>query len=557
MKIRTALTCLLVVTFALLFLHTAWEKSPTWDEVGYLGLGGYLLKSGHWDVPAACSHPPLAYYIHALPAFFYPIDWHLWPSSEARAKDIRYLRSADIKRGNRLLLDPRYEGEQLFFFSRATSLLFAALLLLLLYRWSHQLYGPQGSLLTLLLFSLSPNILAHAPLITTDFPLTATFFLAVYTFRQLLLGPSLQRLVLAALSLGLALLSKLSALILLPILGLLLLCFIALANEEQKRALGRLFSRSFSPLTSALLLYLSLLLLAALVLWSGYGFRLEPYLLTLRSQLWDISTGHDAYLMGSFSPEGWWYYFPLAFLIKTPLPTLLLGGLGLVYLLRERRSAMRLELCFLLLPPLLLGTLFVLSGSKNIGLRYLLPAYPFLFMIAAGALPFIAANRSAKAGSYLAKRLLLAFSCLFYAAGAARIHPHHLAYFNELIGGPENGYRYLVDSNLDWGQDLKGLKTYMDEHAIDRIKLSYFGTVDPALYQLDYEWLPSYLLPHSSQTKASLPTGGLIAISATNLVGVYMGGYGHGKQLFGWLGEYEPIARIGYSIFVYDVPEPQ
>lgn len=557
MKIRTVLACLLAITFILLFLHTAWEKSPTWDEVGYLGLGGYLLKSGHWDVPAACSHPPLAYYIHALPAFFYPIDWHLWPYSEALARDIRFLRSADFKRGNRLLLDPRYKGEQFLFYSRATSLLFAALLFFLLYRWSHQLHGPQASLLTLLLFALSPNILAHAPLITTDFPLTATFFLAVYTFRRLLLQPSAGRLGLAALSLGLALLSKLSALILLPVLGLLLLWFIALATAEQKRALGALFCRPLNPLTSGLLLYLTLLLPAALVLWSGYGFRLEPYLLTLRSQLWDVSTGHEAYLMGAFSSEGWWHYFPLAFLIKTPLPTLLLGGLGLVYLCRERRPAMRLELGFLLLPPLLLGTLFVLSGSKNIGLRYLLPAYPFLFVIAAGALPLLSASRSAKKRGYLVKRLLLAGLCLFYAVGAVRIHPHHLAYFNELIGGPENGYRYLVDSNLDWGQDLKGLKAYMDERAIDRIKLSYFGTVDPALYQLDYEWLPSYVLPHSPQTKASLPASGLIAISATNLVGVYMDGYGHGKQLFGWLGEYDPIARIGYSIFVYDIPEPR
>lgn len=557
MKIRAALIGLLLSSFLLFFLHTARDKSPTWDEVGYLGLGAYLLKTGRWDVPAACSHPPLAYYLHSLPAFIYPIDWSPWNYDPSLSRDISFLRSADVNRGNALLLDSRYDGEQLFFASRTTSLAFAGLLAFLLYGWAQQLYGPWRALLPLLLFALSPNILAHAPLITTDFPLTATFFLAVFAFRRLLLAPNLARLGLAGIGLGLALLSKLSALILLPGLGLVLVWFLLWGSAAQKEALTALFPLSWlqTPLRSGAALYLSVFLLSLLVLWAGYGFQFEPYWLTFRSQLWDISGGHAAYLMGDFSSTGWWYFFPLAFLIKTPLPTLLLAAFGLWSLCRQAHPDTRLELGFLLLPPLLLVALFIASNSKNIGLRYLLPIYPFVFLVAGAAL------RSASSASLSSRKvfgsLLLAALCLWYAVGAARIHPHHLAYFNELIGGPQNGYRYLVDSNLDWGQDLKGLKRFMDAHGIERIKLSYFGTVDPALYGLEYEWLPSFLLPRQSATPVVLPTSGYIAISVTNLVGVYMDAYGHGKHLFRWLENYEPIARIGYSIFVYDVPPPE
>ncbi|MBM3278014.1 MAG: hypothetical protein FJY95_08025 [Candidatus Handelsmanbacteria bacterium] len=139
--------------------------------------------------------------------------------------------------------------------------------------------------------------------------------------------------------------------------------------------------------------------------------------------------------------------------------------------------------------------------------------------------------------------------------GTLRHHPDHLAFFNELVGGPDQRYHYLVDSNLDWGQDLKGLKEYLDERGIGRVKLSYFGTVDPALYGLEYEWLPSFHLPAPLGARAVLPTTGTIAISATNLVRVYLDGYGRGKGLLNWLLAYEPVARIGHSIFGYGIQE--
>lgn len=547
MNRRAPLSALIILTFALLFLHTAWEKSPTWDEVGYIGLGAYLLKTGQWDVPAAGSHPPLAFYINSPPSFFYPLDWNFWQYPGAE-RNVRFLRSADTRRGNAHLLDPRYNGEHFFFYTRATSLLFACGLFWVLMRWSGQLFSFPRSLLPPFLCALSPNILAHAPLINTDFALATTFVGAIFAVRSLLYSPSLLTLLFAGFALGLALLSKLSALVLLPIIALLFAWFALYANSAQRNTLRSAFTES-SPGNLYIhlsTLYLMVCALATLVLWIGYGFQITPYWQTVQSQLWDIGTGHWAYLMGEFSTSGWWYYFPFVLLIKTPIPTLLLAALGSFTLISQRQR--RLEAGFLLLPPLLLLAGFIVGNSKNIGLRYLLPIYPFLFLLTGYAVLSLRPK---------IRTAIVSSLCLWYAVSAVLTHPHHLAYFNESVGGSANGYRYLVDSNLDWGQDLKGLKRYMDEHGIEKIKLSYFGTVDPRLYDLNYEWLPSFMLPNlQPNTPVSLPTDGTIAISATNLVGVYMDQYGYGKDIFSWLRTRKPIAHIGHSILIYEIDSP-
>ena len=538
-KSRALLPFLLFAVFSVLFLHTAWTKSPTWDEIGHIGLGGYLLKTGRWDVPASCSHPPLAFYLHSPPSFAYPLNWDRWRYRVDQVRDIQFLRAADTRRGNAMLLDRHYDGERFFFWSRATSLLPAALLFVALFSWSRELSGYWGAILTLFFAALSPNLIAHATLINTDFTLAVTSFCAVFTYRRLLLCPSIANLLVAGLALGLALMSKLSAVFLLPALFATTVWFWIFGDPSQRRSVAKIFG--VAPITGLAGAYLCVCILSIFILWAGYGFDYEPYILTIRSQLWDIGSGHTGYLMGQFSQQGWWYYFPLAIAIKTPLPTLALAAWGLWTLARRSQ---KLEVGFLIGPPLVLVGLFIFGNAKNIGLRYLLGIYPFLFLLVGASI-----HTALRCRKIYALSLLV----LFYAISTTQNHPHHLAYFNESIGGPEQGYRYLVDSNIDWGQDLKGLKTYMDEQGIERIKLSYFGTVDPRLYDLNYEWLPSFDLPNFGDRPAKLPTTGVIAISVTNLVGVYMDMYGQGRDLYSWLQAHQPVARIGHSILVYEI----
>ena len=543
----------LPLLFAGLVAHSAWDKSPTWDEPGYLGLGPYLIDHGRWDVPGAGSHPPLAYYLQGLP-FLNPVyalvEAH-WAYPVDTARDLSFVRSADVDRGNAIMMDPRYDGEILLWWCRMSCLVIAAGLFYCLWRWARDLYGSMGATVALGAACLSPNLIAHAGLVTTDFSLAGTYFCAFYGLRRFLQQPDWRRLLLAGVFGGLALASKISALLWLPTTALLLGFTILTGPLEVRNRLatwaGPVSRSRLRPWVGSAVALAALLLIAAVVLWVLYGFRVMPFWTVLTSQLWDLSYGHEAYLFGRYSTEGWWYYFPIAFLVKTPVPTLLLGFWGVMTLIRD--DAKRWDHGLLLLPPAVFFSAFILSEGKALGLRYLLPIYPFLFVVAGASM------QTAWSATRRWRRRAVMGLCAALLLTTAGIHPDHLAYFNDMAGGPDGGHRILVDSNLDWGQDLKGLKTWMDERGVARVKLSYFGSVDPALYDLDYDWLPSYVLPNRGATVVELPTTGWIAISVTNRVGVYMDMYGHGKGLFEWLDAYEPVARIGHTIWVYRIPD--
>jgi hypothetical protein len=187
------------------------------------------------------------------------------------------------------------------------------------------------------------------------------------------------------------------------------------------------------------------------------------------------------------------------------------------------------------------------QAKTNIGLRHILPIYPFLFVLASR----LATTRLRRA--WLAP-LLIGIPVFFTAISSLRIAPHQLAYFNESVGGPEQGYRYLSDSNLDWGQDLKGLKAYMEKEKLPIIYLSYFGTAPPYYYGIRYQYVagkgtlewppPSNKVPADAARK-------ILAISVYNLQDVSR----PNDPLFRWLWVRQPVAKIGSSIFIYDLTD--
>ena len=162
------------------------------------------------------------------------------------------------------------------------------------------------------------------------------------------------------------------------------------------------------------------------------------------------------------------------------------------------------------------------------------------------------AGRAAQAlWSTKLRRGLYIAAVAWYLGASFYIHPHYLAYFNELAGGPDNGWKYLVDSNLDWGQDLKGLKKFMQERGISRINLSYFGSDSPDRYGIAYNWLPSFYLRDPDPGHHEPVLKGRVAISATNLQGPY---FGTGDP-FARFRALQPVAKIGYSIFIYKLDD--
>jgi hypothetical protein len=200
-------------------------------------------------------------------------------------------------------------------------------------------------------------------------------------------------------------------------------------------------------------------------------------------------------------------------------------------------------LLFLLLPPAAFFAV-AMTATLNIGVRHILPVYPFLLLAAGPALAWLwERGKSWIAGALLAVAMVESLS----------VYPHYLTFFNRLVGGPRHGHEYLVDSNLDWGQDLKGLKRWMDRQGVDHVNLSYFGTADPAYYGIACTHLPG--APFFDEDRIAAPRlPGYVAVSATNLHGVYL--ERSQRDFYLPLLAREPDAVIGGSIHVYRVERP-
>jgi hypothetical protein len=297
----------------------------------------------------------------------------------------------------------------------------------------------------------------------------------------------------------------------------------------------------------------------------------------------DLSAGRTTFLMGQYSERGWWYYFPVAFALKTPLPTLILLVAAIIIFARRLAHTKQLAdwdtLALVVFPLLYFASALV--QPFNIGYRHLLPILPFLFVFmgvqVAGCKMQDARRKSQDAGHTpvtvrtfgsaspchpvalsprhlisLSPYLLASLFLVWYIIGTVRIFPDYLAYFNELAGGPDGGYRYLVDSNLDWGQAWKELKAYMDAHGIARIKLAQFSSNDPATYGIDYEPIaPMAGAPPVLPSRFN-PAPGVYALSASSLQGVPLADV----NTYDYFRRQTPTARIGHAMFVYDVPLP-
>lgn len=262
-----------------------------------------------------------------------------------------------------------------------------------------------------------------------------------------------------------------------------------------------------------------------------------------------------SFLLGNYSETGFRSYFLYAFLLKTPLPTL--GFIITALVLCLRRRAERRWLVIFVLGPAGLYFLAASMSHLNIGLRHLLPVYPFLYVLAGSlTLELNRWRRTTWAVAMLAAAGMIAVSSrvVFFPAHGRIwqfVAPHYLAYFNELAGGPANGFKALVDSNLDWGQDLKNLKRWLDAHDIkDPICLCYFGMADPGYYQITYYNMPGGYIFEPEQDFEWLRPGGLLAVSATNLQGVYFSPADR-QALKQVLAHCRLVEVIGDSIFVY------
>lgn len=517
---------LLLSVFFIREMYYISYSSPTFDEAYYMTYGYSLLKTGDWRLSS--DKPNLVPLLTALPllATGARLDTGSkhWRNLE-KGKDYEdvWMFALEFLHNNTLSAD------KLLFYARLPVIFLALLLGLGVYAWSEQLYGKTAGLLSLLLYTTCPNILAHAGLATEDMAFTAFSFITVYCYSRFSSTKKTLDLLLAGAALGLAFNTKHTAMLLLPALA-----GCCLYEYSPRAGTDGGLKRGCLELGAALAA-------AALVLLPFYGvFSINYFFSGLVKTTGLVEGGHTSFLNGVTSATGFWNYFIYAFFLKTPPPVLLVGCLAAAAKIRTRVYSGADGVYLVLFPAFLL--LAASFSGFNVGLRHILPVYPFLFVFCGGAALLLKGRLS-----FLPAAALL----LWQVLASANVHPYYLTYFNGLAGGPAGGHEHLLDSNLDWGQDLKGLKLYLDDEKVSDLILSNFGPTSPDYVGRDFQDLFSRMTEMSGHVNSLAPSREYLAVSATNLHGVYFREFG--KDMFYWLKGKRPKAVIGNNIRVYDI----
>jgi len=553
------------------------DDSLTMDEVAHLPAGySYLTQK---DMRLNPEHPPLLKDLAALPLLF--IKGIHFPSE---IKDWKEDVNGQWGFGYQFLYHSGNPADQMIFWGRIPMILILILLGFYIFKWAKELFGNKAALLSLFLFSFSPTFIAHGRLVTTDVGAAAGILIASYYFIKALKSPTRKNIILSGITFGLAELCKFSVILLIPFfailafvwwliklgtwqktLKILILVFIIgylliwpvyqyhvwnYPPERQAKDTEFLLGSTPFPKVREILVWASTK--PILRAYAHYG-------LGLALVLQRAAGGHTTYFLGEVSATGWKNYFPMVYAIKEPLAFHILTLIALLYaafLIKKpfwQGTGRRIKGWvknhfpeFAMLTFISLYWLTSLTSNLNIGVRHLLPVFPFtILLVSVMTINFL------KAPFLKLKYALLGVLILWQAISVISIYPHFLAYANEIVGGPDNLYIYTVNSNLDWGQDLKRLKKWVNENKIDKIYVDYFGGGD-AQYYLKEKYAPWW----GTRDESEFPKGNYLAVSATFLQGgrgIPIPGFDQPSGFYRWLDKYPPVAKIGYSIFIYQI----
>ena len=523
------------------------------------------------------EHPPLIKLLAALPVVLsrphVNYDSPSWRSGDQWA----FAREFLYQSGN--------NPDTLLLLGRLPMVVVSLCLGFVLYLWGRKLAGDWAGLLTLGWYAFDPNFLAHGHYITTDVGVTLGYALTLYVLVRLLERWTWKRALVFALVFGLAQMTKFSATFLLPLSAVIAAAWAGWYTDHRRLrsacvrglqvtglALAGVFVVGFATYLGQVkagrddLWVQSLLrertavlaegrlaqepkIVQRFIAWSDPTASFHPlYTLATSVELpmWSYVKGftlvanhdywgHLAYLNGQYSNFGWWWYFPFALLVKTPFATLLALLLASVALTRAvQKFQLRLHPGFLVIGAAsLLYLLWSLTSNINLGVRHVFPVYLAVFT----TIGVFGAQVIARGKRQL--RWLLGGIGILYFLTSILAYPTYTAYFSEIVGGTANGPKYLVDSNIDWGQAVKRLKSFLVAENIPYVCMSYFGQANLTTYGIDYRYLQTQDDPH-----APADVNCVVAISVTSILS-HDGAYW-------WLRAYEPDARIGGTIYLYD-----
>lgn len=495
------------------------DYAPTYDEPLHLTSGYVYLKTADYRINGY-HHPAFGEMWAALPLLWMnvpiPKDHNAWILK--RWDPLSQFRFADT-----FLYKNTISAERLMEAGRWMQVGLSLILGVLVGFVAWKLGGAWSAFFSLVFWALSPTVLANGTLVSTDMAFATTTFLF---FASFLLPPNKMQAFLSGTALGFSLVSKYFAIANLPML----ICVAAFQWAKDRKLFWEK-AKKYGSLQYLFYFFIGVFLIFVVVY---QGFDFSVFSSGIQRIFGRSQMGRASFFMGGHRNEGWLFYFPVLFLLKTPIPLLFAFVAASVFSLRKKIHVPSV----LWIPPILFFLLACLS-KVQIGHRYILMVYPFLFVVGGLAL-----------AQNVAMRWMGGVGVLWLLASAWWVHPHFLPYFNELIGGPAQGYKYFTDSNNDWGQGIKGLSAVLEPSDLENgIYLSYFGVADPHVYGLKYYDVGSdAIAAHSDDSTFRQLKPTKFAISITNLQATY---YSH-KDVFSWLGEFEPWKRVGHSIFIYD-----
>jgi len=535
------------------------KDSAIVDEVAHIPAGySYIEK---FDMRLNPEHPPLAKAISAIPLTFLKLNkpFNDWSWDKINQWEI----------GWNFLYHLGNSADQILFYSRLPMLILTLLVGLIIFKWANQLYGNRVGLFVLFLFVFCPNFLAHGHWVTTDIAATLGFLVSIYFYDKQLKNPSVKNIIWAGIFFGIAQLLKFSAFLLFGILPIYLIGRVFIFRKEidvwkyLKSQIWAMIQIFIIGLAISYFVYLFfgwqttldieqklidlslptagqapfnhfLKILVAIPMLRPVG----HYLLGLMMVFFHTEGGHTAFLLGKFSQLGFKLYFPLAFLFKVPLPIIILLLSSIIWLfvkkLRDLKDKWNVFV-FLALPIIYFA--FSIRSNLDIGIRHLLPIFPFLYLLIGRLV------QPALIGKWAWQKIVLVILMLWYFFGTLLNFPHFMAYFNEIrYAFGLQKYQIFVDSSLDWGQDLRRLADYCKENGISDIKVDYFGGGVPQYY------IPNAVEWHS---KYGPVKEGWLAVSATFYQMSKYFGPRENLPDYSYLDNIKPTAIIGDSILVY------
>jgi hypothetical protein len=585
MKISDRQTKILVFILLLIMFFTSIlsvkDEALTFDELSHIPAGYSYLSQRDFRINP--EHPPLIKDISAVPLLFMDLNFpEDHPSWENEVNSQWWF-------GNQFIFKSGNDADMITFWAKMPMILVLMFLGWFLFIFTRKFFGNKVALMTLFIFSFSPTFIAHGRLVTTDIGAALGVIMTTYFWLEFLKNPNRKNIVLAGIFFGISMLFKFSMALLIPFLAIIVLAYALIKNPFKNKLKSTLKYLSFSVLAGVIAL--------VFIIWPVYQFHVSNY--PPEKQLSDTqeilasspakslssfcvwmadkpvlrsvghyffgllmatqrtSFGNTVYFMDSVSGTGWWHYFPTVYFLKIPLAFHILSLISLLFLLfsirrrfwyniKEWISDHFVEFSMVVFLAIYWSTSMI--GSLNIGVRHVIPTFPFIYILV--SLGIVRLSEKIKKPSFKKVFSFLIFFLLFwYASSSLNCFPYYISYFNEVSGGCMEGYKYVVDSSFDWGQDLKRLSNFVEENNIEKIKIDYFGGSDIEYYLGD---------KFEKFDPKSGPQKGWLAISATLLQGGRAEpakGFDQDTRYYEWLNDYEPVGRAGSSIFIYNIED--